>query len=69
MVTSPTGKSIIVMGGLQPNGKASRAMFELTDSMEWIQMEHTLQHNHFRPVPIPIPDDLVYEKDTNNEQN
>ena len=82
MVTSPTGKSIIVMGGWQPNVKSSRAMFvmggsqlkpskaifELTDSMEWIQMEQTLQYDHFFPVAIPIPDDLVYEKDTNNEQ-
>ena len=69
MVTSPTGKSVIVMGGLQPNGvRASRAMFELTDSMEWIQMEQTLQYDHFFPVALPIPDDLVYEKDTNNEQ-
>ena len=64
MVTSPTGKGVILMGR---NG-TSKAMFELTDSMEWIPMEQTLQHDHYYPVPIQIPDDLVYEKDSNNEQ-
>ena len=64
MVTSPTGKGVILMGR---NG-TSKAMFELTDSMEWIQMEQTLQYDHDFRVAIPIPDDLVYEKDTNNEQ-
>ena len=75
MVTSPTGKSIIVMGGLRDprtigrdGGEISKVMFELTDSMEWIPMEQTLQHDHVCPVVIPIPDDLVYEKDSNNEQ-
>ena len=70
MVTSPTGKGVILMGGrteVIPK-KNSKAMFELTDSMEWIQMEQTLQYDHDFPVAIPIPDDLVYEKDTNNEQ-
>ena len=65
MVTSPTGKGVILMGEV---GEDSKAMFELTDSMEWIPMEQTLQHDHFYPVVIPIPDDLVYEKDSNNEQ-
>ena len=64
MVTSPTGKSIIVMGGLQADGEISKAMFELTDSMEWIPMKQTFQHDHYMPLAVPIPDELVFEKDT-----
>ena len=71
MVTSPTGKGVILMGGrthfngrknsLYPN-ENSKAMFELTDSMEWNQMEQTLQHDHDWHITIPIPDELVKEK-------
>ena len=67
MVTSPTGKSVIVMGGWQADRKISKAMFEF-NGVDWIPMEQTLQHDHEYPVVIPIPDDLVNEKDTNNEQ-
>ena len=62
MVTSPTGKSVIVIGGRQVDGKISKAMFELTDSMEWKPMEQTLKHDHHKPIAIAIPDDLVKEK-------
>ena len=68
MVTSPTGKSIIVMGGLRDGGEMSKVMFELTDSMEWIPMEQTLQHDHYMPLAVPIPDELVFEKDTSNKR-
>ena len=75
MVTSPTGKSIIVMGGLRDprtigrdGGEISKVMFELTDSMEWIPMEQTLQHDHYMPLAVPIPDELVFEKDTSNKR-
>ena len=57
MVTSPTGKGVIVMGG-----RSSKAMFELTQSMEWTRLEQTLKIDHFAPLAIPIPDELVYEK-------
>ena len=58
MVTSPTGKGVIVMGGT-----FSKAMFELTQSMEWIRLEQTLQIEHFGGLlAIPIPDELVCEK-------
>ena len=60
MVTSPTGKGVILMGG----------MFELTESMEWNPMEQTLKHDHLGLLAIPIPDDLVKEKVKNkNEEN
>ena len=54
MVTSPTGKGVIAMGG-----GISKAMFELTQSMEWTRLEQTLQIEHFAPLAIPIPDELV----------
>ena len=61
MVTSPTGKGVIVMGGTSSR-EYSKAMFELTQSMEWTILEQTLQIEHFRPLAIPIPDELVCEK-------
>ena len=60
MVTSPTGKGVIVMGGVTENWKYSKAMFELSQSMQWTRMEQTLQIQHnARPLAIPIPDELV----------
>ena len=59
MLTSPTGKGVIVMGGIS-SGRAFKAMFELAQSMEWTRLEQTLQIEHFgRPLAIPIPDELV----------
>ena len=63
MVTSPTGKGVIAMGGIS-SGRDSKAMFELTQSMEWTRLEQTLQIEHFwRPLAIPIPDELVSKQD------
>ena len=58
MVTSPSGKGVIAMGG-----NNSKAMFELSQSMEWTRLEQTQQIEHFRPLSIPIPNELVYEQD------
>ena len=56
MVTSPTGKGVIVMGG-RSSGVNSKAMFELSQSMEWTRLEQTLQIEHNGgPLAIPIPD-------------
>ena len=58
MVTSPTGKGVIAMGGTY-----SKEMFELTQSMEWTRLEQTLQIEHNGgPLAIPIPDEFVYKK-------
>ena len=62
MVTSPTGKGVIVMGGTTNSGTRSKAMFELTQSMEWTRLEQTLQIDHLGHLAIPIPDELVCEK-------
>ena len=62
MVTSPTGKGVIVMGGETESGRASKEMFELTQSMKWTRLERTLQIGHYAPLAIPIPDELVYKK-------
>ena len=42
MVTSPTGKGVIVMGGQTESGEDSKEMFELSLSMEWTRLEQTL---------------------------
>ena len=64
MVTSPTGKGVIVMGGYTDSiGQYSKAMFELSQSMEWTRLQQTFQIEHFMPLAIPIPDELVTKKD------
>ena len=63
MVTSPTGKGVIVMGGIIAPGKYSKAIFELSQSMEWIRLEQTLQINHLGHLAIPIPDELVSKQE------
>ena len=63
MVTSPTGKGVIIMGGETENRKKSKAMFELSQSMEWTRLEQTLKIEHLVPLAIPIPDELVSKQD------
>ena len=46
MVTSPTGKGVIVMGGETESEEDSKEMFELSQSMEWTRLEQTLQIEH-----------------------
>ena len=44
-------------------GRSSKAMFELTQSMQWTRLEQTLQIEHNGgQLAIPIPDELVGEK-------
>ena len=62
MVTSPTGKGVIAMGGSTESGEYSKAMFELSASMQWTRLEQTLKIGHLVPLAIPIPDELVGEK-------
>ena len=69
MVTSPTGKGVIVMGGSTAPEEYSKTMFELAKSMEWTRLEQTFQIEHGFPLAIPIPDELVYEKDHQSMKN
>ena len=63
MVTSPTGKGVIAMGGYSSGGR-SKAMFELSHSMEWTRLEQTLQIDHYGgQLAIPIPDEMVSKQD------
>ena len=62
MVTSTSGKGVIAMGGHTNSGEYSKAMFELSQSMEWTRLEQTLQIEHEWPLTIPIPDGSVQEK-------
>ena len=57
MVTSPTGKGVIAMGGY------SKAMFELSQSLQWTRLDQTLKIEHFAPLAVPIPDELVSKQD------
>ena len=59
MVTSPTGKGVIVMGGSTAPFEYSKAMFELTQSMQWTRLEQTLKIGHLAALAIPIPDEEV----------
>ena len=61
MVTSPTGKGVIAIGGHSYEGR-SKAMFELSASMQWTRLELSLENEHAWPLAIPIPDELVCEK-------
>ena len=63
MVTSPTGKGVIVMGGQTESEEDSKEMFELSQSMEWTRLEQTLQIGHEGSLAIPIPDELVSKQD------
>ena len=42
-------------------GVNSKAMFELSASMQWTRLEQTLKIGHLGPLAIPIPDELVHE--------
>ena len=68
MVTSSTGKGVIAIGGDSSGGR-SKAMFELAKSMKWTRLEQTLKIDHLAPLAIPIPDELVYEKDHQSMKN
>ena len=71
MLTSPTGKGVIAMGGFTDfAGTISKAMFELNKSLEWTRLEQTLKIDHFGClVAIPITDELVYEKNESKVNN
>ena len=63
MVTLPTGKGVIAMGGTTKSRMRSKAMFELSQSMQWTRLEQTLQIKHRAPLAIPIPDELVSKQE------
>ena len=58
MVTSPSGKGVVVIGGYNKNGYKD-ALLELKgiSSKEWVPLKQTLQHVRENHVAIPIPDD------------
>ena len=62
IVTSPTGKGIIVIGGVTEYYESSKAIFEFSNSMQWTRLEQTLNIDHRIPLAIPITNELVYEK-------
>ena len=67
MVTSPTGKGVIVMGGSTAPGEHSKAIFELSASMQWTRLEQSLQIDHWAPLAIPIPDEKIELEDKEPE--
>ena len=62
MMTSPTGRGVIVMGGLTKKYNLSKAIFELSKSMQWTRWKQSLQIGHYSHLAIPIQDELIYEK-------
>ena len=59
MVTSPSGKGVVVIGGYNYNeGKPSNALLELKgiSSKEWVPLKQTLQHARNGHIAFPIPD-------------
>ena len=59
MVTSPSGKGVVVIGGFNCNEfEDSNALLELKgiSSKEWVSLKQTLQHG-CKHVAIPFPDD------------
>ena len=59
MVTSPSGKGVIIIGGYRDNKrKYSNALLELKDiSKEWVPIKQTLLHARAYHVAIQMPDD------------
>ena len=73
MVTSPTGKGVVVMGGNKNFQEKSETMFEkslfeLSNSMQWTTLEQTLELNHYFPCAVQLPDELVNERKTSEKQ-
>ena len=65
MVTSPSGKGVVVIGGYNYNeSKRSNALLELKgiSSKEWVPLRQTLQHARKDHVAIAIPDDWTIPK-------
>ena len=50
-------------------GTNSKAMFELSHSMEWTRLKQTLKIGHLAPLAIPTPDDLAKEVKTKKKSN
>ena len=63
MVTSPTGKGVIAMGGRTDPFEYSKAMFELSQSMQWTRLEQTFQTDDSFPLAIPIANELVFKQE------
>ena len=70
MVTSPSGKGVVVIGGRNCNeDKCSNALLELKgiSSKEWVPLRQTLQHARDWHVAIAIPDDWTIPKTDEDE--
>ena len=61
MVTSPSGKGVVVIGGLNlREGKISNALHELkgiSNESKWVTLEQKLEHAKYFHVAIPIHKD------------
>jgi len=65
MVTSPTGRGVVIIGGWNENSKKySTSLFELDGrTMEWVKLKQKLEHGRVGHISFPIPDDLPTLKD------
>ena len=63
MVTSPTGKGVIAIGGRTAGSVGdSKEIFELSTSMQWTKLEPTLKIDHQAFFAIPLREDSVRRK-------
>ena len=73
MVTSPSGKGVIIIGGYNGNErKYSNALLELKNKV-WVQLKQTLKYAREAHGAIPIPDEWSIsntdEVTTQNQQH
>ena len=64
MVTSPTGRGVVIIGGWNEKScKYSTSLFELDGrTMEWVKLKQKLEHGRVGHVSFAIPDNLPTPK-------
>ena len=68
MVTSPTGKGVVIVGGWnEKSSKYSTSLFELDGrTMRWTKLKQTLEYGRVGHISFPIPDHLTAIKSCNH---
>ena len=70
MVTSPTGKGVVIIGGWnEKSSKYSTSLFELDGrNMEWTKLKQTLEYGRVGHISFPIHDNLTAIKSCNHSK-
>ena len=63
MISSPTEKGVVMIGGWNQNSEHSSDLFELSgdseETLEWKVLEQKLQHPRFLHVSFSISNDIA----------